>query len=589
MVEQNLEILRHSAAHILAQAVMRQYPGAELAIGPAVENGFYYDVDVAQKITPEDLPALEEKMREIIKANLPIVREEVPIEEARRMFAGRPYKLEILAGITDPVVSIYRQGEFFDLCRGPHLASTGLLPPDAFKLTSVAGAYWRGDSKNKMLQRIYGVAFASKAELASYLTIMEEAVRRDHRKLGAAMDLFHFEPEYAPGGVFWHPYGWALFQKLVNYMRARQEAEGYVEISTPAVCNRLMWETSGHWDKFAQHIYYAKVRDEDGEFAVKPVNCPGGMLVYKQGIKSYRDLPLKVAEFGKVDRYEASGSLFGLLRVREFTQDDAHIFCTPEQVEEECVKVIRLIMDIYRDFGFERVRIKLSTRPDVRLGSDEVWDRSEQALADALSHNGYEYTIFPGEGAIYGPKLEFVLTDAIGRDWQCGTLQFDMNLPERFDLWYVDSDGTKKRPVMLHRALFGSLERFTGILIEHYAGKLPLWLSPRPVVIATITSAADGYAREVMAALKHDGVAAELDLSNEKISHKIRVLSEAKVPVIAVVGEKEASTRTLTLRRLGSSEQETVGLDDFIEEMAAACAGRANGHAVPRARPDSRA
>ncbi|MDR0367101.1 MAG: threonine--tRNA ligase, partial [Rickettsiales bacterium] len=435
--------------------------------------------------------------------------------------------------------------------RGPHLANTSDLPVDAFKLDKVAGAYWRGDSGNKMLQRVYGLAFASAAELAAYIVAREEAARRDHRKLGAEMDLFHFEPEFAPGAVFWHPKGWAMFQKLISYVRARQDENGYVEISTPSVMNRALWETSGHWDKFAQHMYYARVRDDDGDFAVKPVNCPGGILYYRHGIKSYRDLPLRVSEFGKVERFEASGSLFGLMRVREFTQDDAHIFCTPAQLEDECVKVIRLIMDIYRDFGFENVRIKLSTRPEVRLGADEVWDASERALAAALENNGYEYVVFPGEGAIYGPKLEFVLADAIGRDWQCGTLQLDMNLPERFDISYVGEDGAKHRPVMLHRALFGSLERFAGILIEHYAGRLPLWLSPVPVVVAAISEAALPWAVEAAKELKAAGVDAGLDVGNDKIGAKIRRHFEAKIPIIAIVGAKEAAEKTLTLRRLG--------------------------------------
>ena len=577
MNKEDLEILCHSASHIMAMAVMWKYPKARLAIGPAIENGFYYDIDIEAKISPEDFGAIEEKMREIVRMNLPFAREELSIAEAKKLFAGNKYKLEIiedLAAKGESNVSIYRMGEFFDLCRGPHLESTGRLKPDAFKLLSVAGAYWRGDSKNKQLQRIYGTAFGSKKELDEYLHMLEEAEKRDHRKLGAAMDLFHFEPEYAPGAAFWHPKGWALFQDLIAYMRSRQDAEGYVEISTPTVMNRALWETSGHWDKFAQHMYYAKVRDDDGDFAVKPVNCPGGMLYFKQGTKSYRELPMKVAEFGKVERYETSGSLFGLMRVREFTQDDAHIFCTAEQLEEESIKVVRLIMDIYRDFGFEKVRIKLSTRPDVRLGSDEVWDASERALADALLHGGYEYTVFPGEGAIYGPKLEFVLTDAIGRDWQCGTLQVDMNLPERFDLSYIDSNGEKQRPVMLHRALFGSLERFAGILIENTAGRLPLWLAPVHACVIPISDTHQEYADKVCDALSNAdiktatrGLRIEKSYSSESMQKRIREAQVAQVPYMLILGDKEAAAGTVSIRTRDGQQRNGVPLGDFIAEI----------------------
>ena len=565
-----LPIIRHSAAHVLAMAVRALYPDAELAIGPATDDGFYYDIDLSAPISPEAFPAIEAKMREIVAAKLPIVREEMTIAAAKKLFAGRKYKLEILSDLAtagEKKASVYRMGEFFDLCRGPHLPTTGYIDMRGVRLDRVAGAYWKGDSKNKMLVRIYGLAFATKAELDAYVARREEAKLRDHRKLGAEMDLFHFEPSFAPGAVFWHPKGWAMFRILVDYMRRRHEENGYIEISTPSVMNRATWEKSGHWDKFAQHMYYAKVRDEDTEFAVKPVNCPGGMLYFKQGIKSWRDLPLKVAEFGKVNRYETSGSLFGLMRVREFTQDDAHIFCTEEQLEAESIKVVRLIMDIYREFGFDKVRIKLSTRPEKRLGSDEVWDASEKALASALENNGYEYTLFPGEGAIYGPKLEFVLTDAIGRDWQCGTLQIDMNLPERFDLSYVDSNGEKRRPVMLHRALFGSLERFAGILIEHYAGKIPLWLSPVQVAVANITEESEEYAARVAAELKAAGIRAEADLSNEKIGYKVRAHSLAKVPYIAAVGRREAEAGSVSVRALGSDKEESIGLADFIRRL----------------------
>jgi len=565
-----LPILRHTAAHVLAYAVIKEFSGTELAIGPSTDDGFYYDIAFPKPISPEVFPNLEARMREIIEAKLPIAREDLSIAAAKKLFAGRKYKLELIKDLREQgekSVSVYRMGEFVDLCRGPHLPTTGYLDARAVKLLSLAGAYWRGNSKNDMLTRIYGTAFSTKAGLEAHLKMLEEAAKRDHRKLGKEMDLFHFEPEFAPGGVFWHPNGWSMFRSLVDYMRARQNAEGYIEINTPSVCSRKMWETSGHWDKFSQHMYYSKVLEDDTEFAVKPVNCPGGMLYFKQGIKSYRDLPLKVAEFGKVDRFEASGALFGLMRVREFTQDDAHIFCTPEQLEAESVKVVKLIMDIYKDFGFGKVRIKLSTRPEKRLGSDEIWDISERALGDALKNNGYEYTIFPGEGALYGPKLEFVLTDSLGRDWQCGTLQLDMNLPERFGISYVDAKGEKQRPVMLHRALFGSLERFMGILIEHTAGRLPLWLSPVQAVVASISEEAETYAREVSTRLQSMGIRAELDVRSDKIGYKVREHSLKKVPYIAVVGKKEAEAGLVSVRSLGGETEESMKLDEFVEKL----------------------
>lgn len=572
MQQNELDILRHSASHIMAQAIKELYPSVKFAIGPSIENGFYYDLDMEEKLSVEDFSKIEEKMKEIIKRNLPIVREELSTKDAKKLFADEPYKTEIISDLEKngvDTVSIYRQGDFFDLCRGPHIKYTSNLKHNAFKLMSVAGAYWRGDSKNKMLQRIYGTAWNNKEELEAYTTMLAEAEKRDHRKIGVAMDLFHFEPDYAPGAVFWHPKGWKMFQTLISYMRKKQAENGYIEVSTPTIMNRCLWETSGHWDKYKHNMYTATVQDEDTEFAVKPMNCPGGVLIYKQGIKSYRDLPIRMAEFGKVNRYEASGALHGILRVREFTQDDAHIFCTTEQMEEECVKVIKLIMNIYKDFGFDNVRIKLSTRPEKRIGSDEVWDMLEKALANALEHNGYEYTIFEGEGAFYGPKLEFVLRDAIGRDWQCGTLQVDMNLTERFDLTYIGKDGEKHRPVMLHRALFGSLERFTGILIENFAGRLPLWLSPVQVAVATVNEGVVDYAEEVNKLLRDNGVSTVLDTSNEKISYKVRAHSTTKVPVIAVIGNKEKDNRTVTLRRLGSEESQTVSLNDFVESIKA--------------------
>ena len=555
-----LELLRHDAAHVMAQAVKELYPEAQVTIGPTIENGFYYDFARKNSFTPEDLELIEARMREIVARDEPIERELWARDDAIRYFEakGERYKAEIIAGIpATETLSVYRQGEFRDLCRGPHLTSTGKLGT-AFKLLKVAGAYWRGDHRNPMLQRIYGTAWRDQAELDAHLHQLEEAEKRDHRKLGRDMDLFHFQEE-APGAVFWHPKGWTLFQTLIDYMRQRQARAGYVEINTPDIMDRSLWEQSGHWEKFGENMFTTEAKEER-VFALKPMNCPGGVQVYKQGIKSYRDLPLRIAEFGKVHRFEPSGALHGLMRVRAFTQDDAHIFCTEEQITQECQIVCQLILNIYRDFGFEDVRIKFSDRPAKRIGSDAIWTRSEAALKAAVDATGLSYTTNPGEGAFYGPKLEFVLRDAIGRDWQCGTLQVDLNLPERLGAFYIGPDGEKHSPVMLHRALFGSLERFTGILLEHYAGKLPLWLAPVQAVVATITSDGDPYASEVAGLLMAHGLRVETDLRNEKIGYKIREHSLAKVPVLLVVGKREAKEGTVSLRRIGRNDNETLTL-----------------------------
>ncbi len=567
---EGLNILRHSCSHVMAQAVKELWPNVQVTIGPAIENGFYYDFARKEPFTTEDFEKIEAKMHEIVKRDEKLERKVLPRDEAIKFFKdmGEHYKAEIIEDLPeDEVISLYTQGSFTDLCRGPHVPSTGKIG-DAFKLMKVAGAYWRGDSSKEMLQRIYATAWADKKDLKAYLEMLEEAAKRDHRKLGKEMDLFHFEPEYAPGAVFWHDKGYKVYRKLIEYMRNRQEHNGYIEISTPRVMDRCLWETSGHWEKYGAHNYSGQTEDKKW-FCIKPMNCPGGLLVYKQGIKSYRDLPLRMAEFGKVNRYEASGSLMGLMRVREFTQDDAHIFCTPEQMEEECITTLKLILDIYKDFGFEDVKIYLSTRPEKRIGSDEIWDLCEKALANALSSHGYAFEINEGEGAFYGPKLEFILRDAIGREWQCGTIQVDMNLPQRFDISYIGEDGEKHQPVMLHRALFGSIERFLGILIENHAGRLPLWLSPEQVVVCPIVSEFDGYAEEVAAALRKAGLSAKTDLRNEKINYKIREHSVAKIPVIAVVGGKEKENRTVTIRRLGSDKQEVMALDDLIKMLVA--------------------
>lgn len=562
-----LELIRHDLAHVLAEAVQALWPGTKTAISPTIEHGFYYDFERDTPFTQDDLPSIEKKMRQIIATKTPFTCEEWSREEARRHFEkhGEPYKVALLDAIPDgEAVKVYRQGDWLDLCRGPHMRSTGDAG-NAFKLTRVSGAYWRGDSNNQMLSRIYGVAFADRPALDAHMTMMAEAEKRDHRKLGREMNLFHFE-EVAPGSVFWHTKGWRLFQTLIGYMRDRQEEAGYIEVNSPDIMDRALWETSGHWQNYRQNMFLAKTED-DRDYALKPMNCPGHMLIYGQGTKSYRDLPLKIAEFGKVHRYEPSGALHGLLRVRSFTQDDAHIYCTPEQLTAECLKVNDLVLSIYRDFGFKDVRIKLSTRPDNRIGSDESWDRSEDALRKALVQSGHPYTTFEGEGAFYGPKLEYVLRDAIGRDWQCGTLQVDFNLPERFGTTYVAPSGEKLAPVMLHRALFGSLERFTGILIEHHAGHLPLWLAPVQAVVATVTSAADRWALEVTDALKAAGLRVETDLRNEKIGYKVREHALQKIPVQIALGEREAEKCTVTIRRHGTDETQTVSLDQAVQAL----------------------
>ena len=568
-----LELIRHDAAHVMAEAVQELFPGTQVTIGPAIENGFYYDFARETPFSTEDLDVIERKMHEIVGRDEPIVREVWDRQDAVGRFReqGEHYKAEIIEGLPDDeAVTVYRQGEWHDLCRGPHLPSTGHVGK-GFKLLKVAGAYWRGDSRNEMLQRIYGTAWRDEKELKAHLHQLEEAERRDHRRLGREMNLFHFQEE-APGSAFWHPRGWSLYLRLIDYMRRRQDAAGYVEISTPELMDRSLWELSGHWETFREHMFTSET--EDGRvFAVKPMNCPGGVQVFRQGMKSYRDLPLRVAEFGRVHRYEPSGALHGLMRVRAFTQDDAHIFCTPEQMEAECRTVIALIIDIYRDFGFEDVRIKFSDRPEKRIGSDEVWDRLEGALRGALDGMGVDYGVNPGEGAFYGPKVEFVLRDAIGRDWQCGTLQVDLNLPERLDAAYIGEDGERHRPVMLHRALFGSLERFLGILLEHYAGHLPFWLAPLQAVVATITGDADDYAGEVAASARKAGLQVELDLRNEKIGYKVREHSVRKVPVILVVGRNEVEDRTVAMRRLGGRNQEVLALDTAIDRLKVEAAG----------------
>ncbi|MGR3436639.1 MAG: threonine--tRNA ligase [Shimia sp.] len=566
---QALELVRHDAAHVMARAVQEIWPDAKVTIGPVIENGWYYDFDRAEPFTPEDLGTIEAKMREIIAARDPVRTEVWERDRAVSYYRERnePYKVELIESIPgDEPLRMYWHGDWQDLCRGPHLQHTGQIPADAFKLMSVAGAYWRGDSDRPMLQRIYGVGFLNRDQLKAHLAFLEEAAKRDHRRLGREMGLFHFE-EVAPGSIFWHPAGWRMFQSLIGYMRRRQDAAGYVEVNSPDIMDRALWETSGHWFNYMDNMFLAKTHD-DRDYALKPMNCPGHMLIYGQGVKSYRDMPLKISEFGKVHRYEPSGALHGLLRVRSFTQDDAHIYCTPEQLTRECLIVNDLILSVYRDFGFEDVHIKLSTRPDKRIGSDESWDLSENALREALDQAGHAYTIFEGEGAFYGPKLEYVLRDAIGRDWQCGTLQVDFNLPERFGTTYVTQSGEKANPVMLHRALFGSLERFIGILIENFAGRLPFWLAPRQVVVAGIVSDADDYVHEVVAALKAVGVQAEADIRNEKINYKVREHSVAKVPVILAVGMREVEERTVSMRRLGEKQSQTLTLDAVLAQLA---------------------
>jgi threonyl-tRNA synthetase len=566
--EQANELIRHDLAHIMARAVQEIWPETKVTIGPVIKDGWYYDFDRSEPFTPEDLGVIEKKMKEIINKREPVRTEVWDRDVAIKYYTDNdePYKVELINSIPgDEPLRMYWHGDWQDLCRGPHLQHTGQVPGDAFKLMSIAGAYWRGDSNRAMLQRIYGVAFTGKEKLRAHLTMLEEAAKRDHRKLGREMDLFHFE-EVAPGSVFWHQHGWRLFQTLISYMRRRQEVAGYEEVNSPDIMDRGLWETSGHWQNYRENMFQAETQD-DREYALKPMNCPGHMLIYNQGIKSYRDLPVKLAEFGKVHRYEPSGALHGLLRVRSFTQDDAHIYCTPEQLTEECLKVNDLILSIYRDFGFDDVHVKLSTRPENRIGSDESWDKSENALRTALDQAGMTYAIFEGEGAFYGPKLEYVLRDAIGRDWQCGTLQVDFNLPERFKTTYIAASGERLAPVMLHRALFGSLERFTGILIEQYAGKLPFWLAPRQVVVASITSEADDYVAELVETLRAGGISAEADIRNEKINYKVREHSVSKVPVILAVGAREIEERTVSVRRLGQKQTSVDTLDNVAATL----------------------
>ena len=564
--DEGLGIVRHDAAHVMAEAVQDLYPGTQVTIGPVIENGFYYDFARAEPFTPEDLERIEARMHEIVERDRPFRREVWSRDEAVRFFekAGETYKVELVEAIpADEEVSIYRQGEWLDLCRGPHAPSTGRVG-HAFKLMKVAGAYWRGDSRNPMLQRIYGTAWAGEKDLKAYLERLEEAERRDHRRLGREMDLFHIQEE-APGSVFWHPKGWTLFRTMEAYIRRRLEASGYVEVKTPQLIDRSLWEASGHWDKFGDNIFVTET--EDRVFALKPMNCPGHVQIFRQGIKSYRDLPLRMAEFGSCHRNEPSGALHGIMRVRAFTQDDAHIFCTEDQITPETQRFADLLLSVYRDFGFNEVMVKFSDRPEKRAGTDAIWDKAEGALKAAVEAVGLPYTLNPGEGAFYGPKLEFVLRDAIGRDWQCGTLQVDFVLPERLGASYVGEDGEKHRPVMLHRAIFGSFERFIGVLIEHYAGRLPLWLAPVQAVVATITQDADAYAREVFAALQAAGLRAELDLRNEKINYKIREHSLAKVPVMLVLGKREAEERTVALRRLGGKAQEVLALERVVATL----------------------
>jgi threonyl-tRNA synthetase len=563
-----LELLRHDAAHVMAEAVKELYPETQVTIGPSIENGFYYDFARPTPFTPDDLEKIEKRMAEIVDRDEAITREEWTRDDAVKFFseAGEKYKAEIIASIpADQPIGLYRQGDFIDLCRGPHLPSTAKLGK-AFKLMKLAGAYWRGDSRNEMLQRIYGTAWFDKKDLDAYLHMLEEAEKRDHRRLGREMELFH-QQEEATGSVFWHKKGWTLYRAVESYMRRRLEANDYEEVKTPQLVDFSLWEASGHADKFSESMFTIRTQDER-HLAVKPMNCPCHVQIFRQGIKSYRDLPLRMAEFGSCHRYEPSGALHGIMRVRAFTQDDAHIFCTEDQITSETIAFCRLLKEVYTDFGFTDVRVKFSDRPAKRAGSDETWDKAESALLEASKAAGLETTLNPGEGAFYGPKLEFVLRDAIGRDWQCGTLQVDFVLPERLDAAYTAEDGTRKRPVMLHRAILGSFERFLGILIENFAGRFPLWLAPVQVVVATITNDGDDYAREVEAALKAAGLRVETDLRNEKINYKVREHSVAKVPVMLVVGRREAETRAVAIRRLGSQNQEIVALDQAVATLA---------------------
>jgi threonyl-tRNA synthetase len=562
----SLELIRHDCAHVLAEAVQTLWPGTQVTIGPVIENGFYYDFFRNEPFTPEDFAAIEKTMREIIARDKPFTKEVWSRDEAKRVFKdkGELFKVELVDAIPkDQQLKIYKQGDWFDLCRGPHMTSTGKIG-SAFKLMKVAGAYWRGDSNREMLSRIYGTAFAKQDELDAYLKQIEEAEKRDHRKLGREMDLFHFQEE-APGSVFWHPKGWTLFQALENYIRRRQSEAGYVEVNSPQLMDSQLWVTSGHMEKYREMMFLTEHRNDDERiYAIKPMNCPGHVQIFKNGLKSYRDLPLKLAEFGKVHRFEPSGALHGLMRVRAFTQDDAHVFITESQIAEEALKINDMILSIYEDFGFSDVVIKFSDRPDQRIGNDAVWDKAEAALMAALKASGRPWTLNKGEGAFYGPKLEYVLRDAIGRDWQCGTVQVDLNLPGRLGAFYIDEHSNKVTPVMLHRAMFGSLERFTGILIEHFAGHLPLWLNPLQAVVATITDDANPYAREVVAAARRAGLRVQEDLRNEKINYKVREHSLAKVPILLVVGKKEAAERTVSIRRLGKEGQQVIALDKAL-------------------------
>ena len=565
-----LGLIRHDAAHVMAEAVQTLWPGTQVTIGPVIENGFYYDFFRNEPFAPEDLPAIEKKMREFIARDRPFTKEVWSREQAKKVFRdkGEMFKVELVDAIpANEPVKIYKQGDWFDLCRGPHMTSTGKVG-NAFKLMKVAGAYWRGDSKREMLSRIYGTAFAKQEELDAYLKQLEEAEKRDHRRLGREMDLFHFQEE-APGSVFWHPKGWTLYQLLESYIRRRQAAAGYLEVDSPQLMDSSLWVTSGHMEKFREMMFLTEHREDDARtYVIKPMNCPGHVQIFKHGLKSYRDLPLKIAEFGKVHRFEPSGALHGLLRVRAFTQDDAHVFITEGQIAEETLKINDLILSIYEDFGFSEVSIKFSDRPEKRIGDDTVWDKSEAALMGALTTSGRPWTLNKGEGAFYGPKLEYVLRDAIGRDWQCGTVQVDFNLPGRLGAFYIDEHSNKVTPVMLHRAMFGSLERFIGILIEHHGGHLPLWLSPRQAVVATITADADEYARATVAAARRLGLRVEGDLRNEKINYKVREHSLAKVPVLLVVGRKEAAERTVSIRRLGKEQQQVLSLDAALAALA---------------------
>ncbi|MBP2237913.1 threonyl-tRNA synthetase [Sinorhizobium kostiense] len=574
-----LELIRHDAAHVMAEAVQELWPGTQVTIGPVIENGFYYDFAKNEPFTPDDLPVIEKKMREIIARNKAFTKEVWSRDKAKEVFAakGETYKVELVDAIPeDQDLKIYYQGDWFDLCRGPHMASTGQIGT-AFKLMKVAGAYWRGDSKNPMLTRIYGTAWHTQEELDQYLHVLAEAEKRDHRRLGREMDLFHFQEE-GPGVVFWHGKGWRIFQSLVAYMRRRLEGD-YQEVNAPQVLDKSLWETSGHWGWYRDNMFKVTVAgdetDDDRVFALKPMNCPGHIQIFKHGLKSYRELPVRLAEFGAVHRYEPSGALHGLMRVRGFTQDDAHIFCTDEQMAAECLKINDLILSVYEDFGFKEIVVKLSTRPEKRVGSDALWDRAEAVMTDVLktieaqSEGRIKTGILPGEGAFYGPKFEYTLKDAIGREWQCGTTQVDFNLPERFGAFYIDSESEKRQPVMIHRAICGSMERFLGILLENFAGHMPLWISPLQVVVATITSEADEYGREVAARLREAGLTVETDFRNEKINYKVREHSVTKVPVIVVCGKREAEERSVNIRRLGSQAQTAMSLKDAVASLSA--------------------